>query len=105
MVLDICGERRIENPSDEEIWDALVGLNPTENDAFAILGADGMTYVQTSGGATSGFVLEYQEGAIKEHYQSADKKLPLEVVAGCFMQFRDGEADWAERVAFEKMTM
>ena len=64
MVLEICGDRRIENPTDEEVRWAVLELDTGNDDAFLILSGGEMSYVQCAGDRNVGFDLEYQEGGI-----------------------------------------
>ena len=77
MILEINGGRKIQGPTDHQIRDLLTELDPTKNDAFAILSAEYWTYNQVVGNKDLGFVLEYQEGSIDAHY-AAEGNLTLE---------------------------
>lgn len=104
LVLDICGEREIEGPSDSDIRRALSDLDAGTGEAFVILGTDEMTYIQASGDKTVGFDLEYQEGSTAKHYRAARTDISLEEILTALIAYRDGRDAWKERFAFEWIT-
>jgi len=80
MTLDICGARKIKNPTESDIRKAVFALDTKNGDAFLILARTGMTYIQTGGDKNVGFKLEYQEGDIKHHYQATHDLVADEIV-------------------------
>jgi hypothetical protein len=105
MTLDICGDRRIQHPSDDHIRTALANLRDEDGDSFAILGATGMTYIQVAGDQWVGFDLEYQEGSVEAHFKATDKNITLDQAVEAFIAFRDGNTAWQSSFAFEKLTL
>ena len=105
MVLEICGDQQIVNPTDSQIREGLLQLDESRNDAFAILAASDMTYIQVAGDRTVGFLLEYQEGSLKEHYRAADDAIELERIVQTFILYRDGNDNWRRGFTFERETM
>jgi hypothetical protein len=103
MILDVCGTRTITDPSDADIREALAELDEEKNDAFAILMAGELTYIQTGGDRRSGFFVEYQAGSLDEHFTSTDTNISLDDVAGLFIAYGNGEANWQGRFSFERM--
>ena len=104
VVLDICSKRKIENPTDGEIRAELSNLSTKEQDHFAILGTSDMTYIQISGDKDVGFILEYQDGSIHEHYKAKDEDIYLEKATEAFINFRDKNPNWKTKFDFEKET-
>lgn len=103
MVLDICGARKIKNPTDEQIRIELGNLSTKNEDSFAILGPSEMTYIQAGGDKSVGFHLEYQDGSVDAHFQATNEKITLDEVVSAFIAFRDGHADWQKAFAFRKI--
>jgi len=103
--LDVCGEYTVEDPTDEEIRSGLAELDQIQNDAFAILSQSEETYMQTAGDRQSGFVLEYQEGDLNNHYQATNRQISLAEVTAAFMAFRRGLTDWKTRFTWEKINL
>src|SRR5258705_8527810 len=66
--LDICGDKKIQNPTESDIRQAVFALDAKKDDAFLILGPTDMTYIQTGGGQKDGFKVEDQETHTKNHY-------------------------------------
>jgi len=56
--LDICGDKKIENPTESDIRQAVFALDTKKGDAFLILGPTDMTYIQTGGDQNVGFKCE-----------------------------------------------
>jgi hypothetical protein len=105
MVLEICGERTIADPTGQQIRTELEGLSSPDHDSFVILHESEMAYVQAKGDKTVGFHLEYQEGSIEAHFQATDDHITLEKVVEAFISYRDGNADWKAAFTFEKVTL
>lgn len=88
----------LDDPVDDAILASLVGLA----DEFAILEQSEMTYMQTSGNVTDGFVIEYQEGSTDEHYK-ADEKVPLDKLVLAFQSYAAGTDAWRSMFEWERM--
>ena len=54
---------------------------------FAILSNDKLTYIQASGSAKDGFLLEYQEGNTDQHYYST-ARLRAKIAVSVIWSFR-----------------
>ncbi|MGE5176234.1 MAG: hypothetical protein ACM3JJ_07630 [Hyphomicrobiales bacterium] len=104
VVLDICGVRRIVNPTDEQIRTELGNLSTKNVDSFAIMGTSEMTYIQVGGDKTVGFTLEYQEGSVDAHYQTTSRNIPLGPVVRAFIEYRDGKVGWEKEFTFKRIT-
>ncbi|MCA9758835.1 MAG: hypothetical protein KDA27_23780 [Candidatus Eisenbacteria bacterium] len=53
-----------------------------------------MFYVQTAGDPDDGFLLEYQEGSLDQHFQSVRQDLPLETVEKTFQMYLVNDSSW-----------
>jgi hypothetical protein len=104
MVLDICGARKIKNPTDEQIRIELGNLSTKNEDSFAILGPSEMTYVQVSGDKSVGFRLEYQEGSVHAHFRATDERIILDRVVSALIAYRNSNPGWRKSFTFEKIT-
>jgi hypothetical protein len=104
MTLDVCGAKRIENPTDEQIRFELSSLSTQNEDSFAILGPTNMTYIQVSGDKRVGFDLEYQEGSVDAHFKAVEGKITLDAVVQAFIAYRDGVAGWQDGFTFVQIT-
>lgn len=67
MELILNGDTLTEPVTDELISRSVSSLTG-EGDSFAILAKAPEVYMQTSGGPSQGFVLEYRNGSEDEHY-------------------------------------
>lgn len=101
--LDVCGSRKIGDPTDDAIREALAGLDKSNDDAFVILGFDELTYVQTSGDVRQGFDLEYQDGSTDRHFRATREDLTLEEIVAVFVNYRDARDDWWADLEFEPL--
>lgn len=75
------------------------------DDFFLILAKDEMTYIQTSGSAKSGFVLEYQDGSIEEHFSCADAPLNVEQIVETLQRYLTGHDRWKSEFTWEKQEL
>ena len=92
----------IEEPTDEQIREALAGLGG-ESGTFAILTRQDAPceYVQT-GGEENAFVVEYHEN--DRQYRATDDALPLDKTAALFQAYNRGDERWREMVRWEDVT-
>lgn len=105
MTLVICGDKKIETPSDEQIRTELANLNTSNEDSFAVLGNTDLTYIQISGDKTVGFDLEYQQGSVDAHFKATDENISLDQVVEAFISYRDGTLQWLKSFTFEGITL
>jgi hypothetical protein len=101
MTLTINGKKKISNPSDDDILNALEALDTRSGEAFIVLDSDDMTYMQTAGDHNVGFELEYQEGTVKRHYRASRTDIRLDEIAQALCAYRDGRPDWKKQFDFE----
>ena len=101
MEFSIGGDTPLLDPSSDDIEAGLSSLTG-EGDSFAILAESPMTYIQTSGSATSGFVLEYQTDSLDQHFRSTSHQLPLHQVIEAFQRYRACDPAWREVTTWER---
>jgi hypothetical protein len=98
--LDICGRRKLKNPTEADIRQAVFALDAKEGDAFLILGPTEMTYVQTSGDHNVGFDLEYQETDPKHHYR-AKRAFTADEIVKVLISYSAASDDWKKATEWE----
>lgn len=96
-ILDICGDKKIQNPTEADIRQAVFALDTKQGDAFLVLGPTDMTYIQTSGDKEVGFDLEYQETDVEHHYR-AKRDLTADEVVKALVLYSTGSDEW-KRIA------
>jgi hypothetical protein len=85
------------------IDETIRALKGKEVDPFAILSEDAMTYVQTVW-TEHGFVLEYQEGSVEEHYEITEF-LSVPKVQAIFRYVLNGDNSWKHDYPIQKKHM
>ena len=98
--LDICGHKKIQNPTESDIRQAVFALDTKKGDAFLILGLTDMTYIQTGGDQRVGFALEYQETDAKHHYR-AKRALTADEIVKALVAYSTGADDWKTMAEWE----
>ncbi len=71
-------------------------------DSFAILSRDELTYLQAGGGPSEGFLLEYQEGSLDQHYRSSEESLSLSTVTSAFRLYAAEDPSWRSGVTWKR---
>lgn len=74
----------------------------SKGDFFLILAKDEMTYIQTSGCTESGFILEYQDGSIEEHYSCRDAPLSADQIVETLQRYFTNHDRWKSEFTWEK---
>ena len=82
------------NPTAGQISDLLHALPGSEPDSFAILIRDEQQFMQCSGTLEEGFLLEYQDGSLDEHFQCVDHELLLASVIWAFQAYLADDHRW-----------
>jgi hypothetical protein len=98
--LDICGDKKILNPKEPEIRQAVLALDTKKGEAFLILGPTDMTYIQASGDQKAGFDVEYQESDTRHHYR-AKRDFTSEEIVKALVAYCAGTEDWKKAAAWE----
>lgn len=93
----------IDNPTPDEIAEALSSLKPDGN-SFAILERTYGTYLQTLIEPTGEYVIEHQEGSLDKHYQSSTV-LPLDRITKMFQAYAAGQDAWKREAAWQKIDL
>ena len=99
--LDICGEKKIQNPTEADIRQAISILDADKNSAFLILGTWDMTYIQSSGDTKDGFDLEYQDGDLKHHYRA--NKFKAEEIIKAMTSYSTGTDNWKKTAEWKQI--
>lgn len=103
FTLDVCGQRKIRNPTENDIRREVYALDTNKADAFLILGTTDMTYMQTGGDQKNGFVLEYQENDTEHHYR-AKRKLTADEIVKALVSYSAGSGAWKSMAEWEPVT-
>lgn len=101
MKLEFESRLNIKNPTPDQILKGIQDLDGKTN-SFAILSKNENTYVQVAGDFNEGFVLEYQNGSVDEHFVSSNKKLPGYDVVKIFTAFSQGDVNWFSEYQWDK---
>jgi hypothetical protein len=82
----------------------ITGIDPDEDNPFAVLGiAEGGTYIQTYR-ETDGFVLEYQLVNTSSHYR-VDELLSAEQVVDAMISYSFGKDEWLEALDWQRLNL
>lgn len=100
MVLDICGGKKIRNPTESDIRQAVFALDTKKDEAFLILGPTEMTYIQTTGDQKSDFIVEYQENDARHHYR-ANRSFTADEIVKALVSYSTGADDWKTTTGWE----
>ena len=78
-----------------------------EGEEFAILSTSGHTYIQCAemGEAPWGYVLEYQDGSLEQHYEATDHPITLERVLAAFKKYLNADPTWRDDFQWQKMDL
>ncbi len=101
MLLVICEDEKIANPTEQDISRALRFLDETSNVAFASLEHDDMNYLLVTGDQRHGFRLEYQSGSTQEHF-AALELTAIDHTIRVFVLYLHGDSDWRGLVVWKK---
>lgn len=104
MLFERNGENDIKNPTLEQLLTALEDLG-NHLDDFAILSKDDMTYLQVAVGDGDGFILEYQDGSLEEHYIAEDTEISEDAIIRAFAAYLNGDNEWKEAFEWEHLDL
>src|SRR5262249_3304579 len=93
FTLDVCGNRKIQSATASDIRREVNALDSKRDDAFLMLGASDMTYIQTTGDQRNGFIVEYQETDVRHHYR-AKRKLTADEIVKALVSYSAGSDEW-----------
>ena len=100
-------------PDDAAVRDALRRLFDAREDVSFVILVDGPDpehseyFIQTAGGGTDGFVLEYREGSWDQHYQCDTVSLGQRgcwELTSAFINYLHGNNDWKTRFKWEPLS-
>jgi hypothetical protein len=105
MILEVGSRMRTEQADEMQVADAIRDLaRQAEDEAFAILSSDEMTYIQTVRTPDGRFGLEYQAGSLDEHYECYED-LDEATVRRVFLLYLRDDPRWHEERQWEKMDL
>ncbi len=104
MTLEVENQKNIDNPSAEQIDEAISSLQ-LPSPSFAILSHSSMEYVQTAFGKGDGLLLEYQDGSVENHFQSIQTDLSQKKVAEVFCAFNNCDSSWKHSVEWRQLEL
>jgi hypothetical protein len=101
MDLELESGRVIRDASERDV------LAHVEGEEFAILAEDADTYIQCAEQKEPPYeyVLEYQNGSLKDHYQAVDRPITLDRVLSAFIKYLRRDASWKSDFTWEKMEL
>ncbi len=102
MELVINGDTVAEPVTDTLIGQSINALTG-EGDSFAILEKASETYMQTSGGPSCGFVLEYRNGSESEHYSCSKFELTADEVIWAFQSYFADDGQWETKLEWQPL--
>lgn len=69
---------------------------------FLVLARDELTYIQTSGSTETGFVLEYQDGSLEQHYSCIEAPLRTSQIVETLQRYYTNHDRWKSNFTWEK---
>jgi hypothetical protein len=95
------------NPTEIHISEAFKTFDQENSDEYLILSKDEMTYIQTaiSDYQEEGFIIEYQEGSLSNHFITVDKNIPVEKVVIAFISYLNCDDDWKTSFEWEPLVL
>lgn len=103
VFFEVRGDKVFQNPRPETIQIQLMSLDG-EGDSFALI-SKGDQYVQTAGGPEAGFILEYQDGSITNHWRASIETLSGNEIINVFQQFAENDDSWRNDYEWEKLEL
>ena len=100
MELVINGDTVAEPVTDALIAQSINSLTG-DGDSFAILAKASETYMQTSGGPSYGFILEYRNGSESEHYSCSNNELTADEVIWAFQSYFADDGQWETKLEWQ----
>ena len=96
MELDYSGDKRIADPSLDQVFEYLTQL-AENSDGFLILARADQNYVQ----ACAGYYVEFREGSEDKHYSSVRDDLSLDEAKTIFEKYYNGDERFQTVVEFK----
>ncbi|MGI9323854.1 MAG: hypothetical protein ACR2PZ_01450 [Pseudomonadales bacterium] len=101
MYLDVNGVRTADRPGNDHLREAVESLDG-KGDSFVILSQDEMSYIQAAGDPTSGYVIEYQDGSLDEHYCCNTASVGTEDLVLTFQSYLAQDDRWKSVLSWKK---
>lgn len=99
-MLAIGGVAGVEDPSEQDIREAVFSLDTRDGESFLILDAPASrTFLQTSGDRDVGFELAYQDSALRQY--RAKRDFSSGEIVRALNAFRQGSMDWKNGTDWE----
>jgi len=107
MKLENSYEKIVNNPSELDIRNMFEGFGENDMDDLIILSKNNMNYIQTAIGEKEdeGFILEYQDSCLDNHYIATDKDLDLNQIIEIFISYNSGDEKWKSVLQWELSLM
>ncbi len=99
-ILQIAGEKRVQNPTEADIREAIWSMDTKKGGAFLVMELSKMTYIQASGDQRMGFEMEYQEADIQHHYR-AKRRFTADEVVNALTFYAVGDDKWKGTAEWE----
>lgn len=98
MKLEVESGDVVEDVKEADLIEAIRGAG------FAILGDDPMAYIQCAKGDEPPFdyVLEYQDGSLKNHFRAVDEPVTLDRVLSAFTRYLRKDPSWKSDFRWER---
>ena len=103
MKLELADGTVIKHPNESEIEQAIKTLVP-DDDGFAILSHDEMTYIQSTRSSNFDFELEYQAGDTDQHFRVSEP-VPLDNVVEAFKYYARNDPKWKTEFNWERQAI
>ena len=101
MYLVLNGDRIEESVDNNLLRETIMTLGP-EDDNFVVLSRDEMTYMQAAGDPSTGYIVEYQNGSLDEHYSCVDTDVGVEDVISAFNSYFKKDGRWKSALPWQK---
>jgi hypothetical protein len=100
MMLEIDGDRKVSNPSKEDLRAAVLSLDVEKNGSgFIILSESDAIFIQSSGDQKIGFDLEYQDGTLKKPHRASNENFTADQIVEIFFDYSRGSTGWKKAVS------
>ncbi len=105
MELNICGDRLVSDPTAEDVREAVMALDAKRGEGFVILGKTADTYIQCSGDQATGYVLEYQENDLCQHYLAGRVDLTFGDIVRALISYLHETEDWKSISVWDPLSL
>lgn len=100
MILDINGDRKVNNPTKDDIRTAVLSLDAEKSDTcFIILSASDGASIQSGGDKTIGFDFEYLDGISEKPHRAANEDFTADQIIEIFFDYSRGGVEWKKALS------